>query len=355
MDENIVKIQFGDMRGTGIVIYSDKDNFAVIVTAKHCLKKIGNNLKEIEISEYNECELINCVETEKDVAFLLCSKLPYQEVLWKFEDNNCNDITSACVKGFPANKESEKEEYEVEFTDIKYMESQELYIGKFNEDIGEEKSNLMNGMSGSPVYDKESKKLYGMYLGSLEKNYNYNENRILPISVIFRLARKHDVIYLRKRVIQGGLGLYNKCKYLNMPPNGTEYKELNFLLLGKSGNGKSAFIKSFLKHKNLIHSTGEGRTTRFNCEYKIIYGDHESNKKPCVTIKFYDKSIFADIRWRMIEDEINEMKELCEFDKMFGVLCYDKGFFSIDEFDEEIQEEIIKIFDETFNTDKNEK
>lgn len=359
MNENIVKIQFGDMRGTGIVIYSDKDKFAVIVIAKHCLKDIDNNLKEIEIREYNECEIISCVEAEKDVAFLLCSKLPYQEVLWKFEDNNCNDIASACVKGFPANRESEKEEYEVEFTDIKYMESQELYIGKFNEDIGEEKSNLMNGMSGSPLYDKESKELYGMYLGSLEKNYNYNENRILPISVILRLARKHDVIYLRKSINQANLGLYNKRKYLNMSPitplDVSKYRELNFLLLGKSGNGKSAFIKSFLKHKNLIHSTGEGRTTRINCEYEIIYGDYESNKEPCVIIKFYDKSIFADVRWRMIEEKIEGVGDFCEFRKMFEFLCYDKGFFSIDEFDDKIQEKIAEIFDETFNTDKNER
>ena len=85
MNENIVKIQFGDVGGTGIIIYSDKDDFAVIVTAKHCLKEIGSNLKEIKIPEYNECEVINCVVAEEaDVLFLICSNLPYREVYGKF-------------------------------------------------------------------------------------------------------------------------------------------------------------------------------------------------------------------------------------------------------------------------------
>lgn len=360
MNENIVKIQFGEMGSTGIVIYSDKDNFAVIVTAGHCLKKMDNNLEEIEFQGYNESEVIGCVVAEEaDVAFLISSKFPYQEVLWKFKSNNCNNISKACVKGFPTNKESEKDEYEGDFTDIQYQELQKLYIGKFKEDIGEEKSNLMNGMSGSPVYDQESKELYGMYLGSLEKNYNYNENRILPISVLLRLASKHDVIYFRKGINQGDLGLYNKRKYLNVSPNSpldlTKYRNLNFLLLGKSGNGKSAFIKSFLKHKDLIHSTGEGRTTRINCEYKVIYGDYKRNEEICVIIKFYDKSTFADSRWKMIEDKIKDAGDSCEVGTMFEILCYDEGFFSIDEFDDNIQKEIEKIFEETFKKNENER
>ncbi len=358
MNENIVKVQLGDMRGTGIVIYSDEDNFAVIVTAGHCLKNAGDDFKNIEIVGHKGCEVINCiVAKEADAAFLICRGFLYQEVLWKMQDSVIEHITCACVKGFPINKESDKDEYEVEFTDIKFYKEKNQRVGKLNEDIGEEKSSLMNGMSGSPVYDRESMELYGMYLGSLEKNYNYNENRILPVHVILRLARKYDVIYLKKATNK--IGLYNKCKYLSIgqsaPLDLRKYKELNFLLLGKSGNGKSAFIKSFLKHKDLIHSTGEGRTTRINCEYKIIYGDYEDDKKPCVTIEFYDKSNFADRRWSMLEDKINGLGNSCEADDMFQYLCYDEGFFSIDEFDDEIQEEIQNLFDEIFKADESNK
>lgn len=358
MSENIVKIQFGDMGGTGIVIYSDKDKMAVIVTANHCLKNIGNNYKEIKIPHYSESRIIECfVDKEADLAFLVCKQFYAQEIVWSFQDQLDKYIPSAKVKGFPTNKESEIEEYEVELVDINYQSGQELYIGKLNEDIGEEKSILMNGMSGSPVYSQESKELYGMYLGSLEKDYNYNENRILPISIIIDLACRHDILYLKEGKKTGNFGLYNKRKYLNKPLinhlGSTNKNELNFLLLGKSGNGKSAFIKSFLKHKNLINSTGEGRTTRISCEYNIIYGDYIQNKKPCVTIKFYDKSAFAESRWGMLEGKIKALGDYCESEKMFHFLCYDEGFFSVEEFDTENQNEIGKIFDEIFQADEN--
>lgn len=46
-------------------------------------------------------------------------------------------------------------------------------------------------------------------------------------------------------------------------------KSINILVIGKSGAGKSEFIKSFAKNNSYIESSGLGQTTRMNIEYNF--------------------------------------------------------------------------------------
>lgn len=64
--------------------------------------------------------------------------------------------------------------------------------------------------------------------------------------------------------------------------------EINILLLGASGAGKSSFAKTFLLHSDYIDSTNDGQTTRSN----IIYDLSLYNENPMVKVKFQGKDEF---------------------------------------------------------------
>lgn len=65
-------------------------------------------------------------------------------------------------------------------------------------------------------------------------------------------------------------------------------KEINLLLLGASGSGKSSFAKMFLLHADYIDSTNDGQTTRSNIVYDLsIYEDN-----PIFRVKFLNQDDF---------------------------------------------------------------
>lgn len=65
-------------------------------------------------------------------------------------------------------------------------------------------------------------------------------------------------------------------------------KEINILLLGSSGAGKSSFAKTFLLHSENIDSINDGQTTRSN----IIYDLSLNNEKPTIEVVFFKKNEF---------------------------------------------------------------
>lgn len=70
----------------------------------------------------------------------------------------------------------------------------------------------------------------------------------------------------------------------------TKNNEINLLLLGSSGAGKSSFAKTFLLHSNFIDASGDGQTTRSN----IIYDLKLYNDEPQVEINFLSKTDFLN-------------------------------------------------------------
>ena len=120
-------------------------------------------------------------------------------------------------------------------------------------------------------------------------------------------------------------------------------ENISALVIGKSEHGKSAFIKSFAKHSNLINSTGASQTTRTNVKYCFSY----KYPKAEVEIKFLDKQQFVELREEQVKEKIKIICEngLTEEERALlpTIITQIEGFFDIKEFDIEINEEKTKV------------
>jgi len=358
MRSGIFKLKCGDKSGTGIVLSVDVDGIGIILTAKHCLKgiedkKAGELYTEIIIHNYPQIEVLYIKKHENmDFALLICRNMKSLDFEWEIAKECEKKQFSAEIYGFPEKRKSEKNEFSTCFSEINFNGSTQLYIGKMKEDIGEEKSLLMKGMSGAPVYAENL--LYGMYLGSLEEEYKYNENRIIPIQIVLEEAQSNDWLFFKKFLYADGIKIFNKDKYLRPFDSCMQtsldlikHNNLNFLLIGKSGNGKSSFIRTFLKHGNHIPSTGKGRTTRFCCDYNVKHYSFRADDAK-IEIKFYTKDEFVISRKQNIQERLKNEKKVFTAAEFRELLCVDKGFFDVSELGDEVEKEVdnilIKIF-----------
>lgn len=129
-------------------------------------------------------------------------------------------------------------------------------------------------------------------------------------------------------------------------------KEVNLLLLGASGAGKSSFAKTFLLHSSHINSTNDGQTTRSN----IIYDLSLYEEKPSIEIKFLNKENFVTRMIRLnyanyllkivnMIDGRNSISTLEEylFDKLLDIQDYTNNVENIKEEAMLIKENLFKI------------
>lgn len=363
--ECIYKIDFNGKMGTGFLLNYFDDGLGVIVTAKHCLKNIevsnhyGKEYDNIKIN--NDIKVISVWKspTNDDIAVLIIktNKQIMKKCIWEIQNNEYLDTISATMYGFPAKKNSDKPDYCCEFENIEYRNDLNLYIGKFKELVDQDKSFLVGGMSGSPVYNPETMELYGLYLGSQENEYKYDECRIVSIQRIMNQMREYSIIYYKEFEFGKGIELYDKKmryddtreKSEKIILNLKKYNRLEFLLVGKSGNGKSSFIKTFLKHAKQISSTGEGRTTRVNCEYHIYYSMNEDDtNKNYVKINFLNKDDFVTLRMKQAEGAIRNLGDNCKVEDLWDSLCKVNAFFDVEEFGSEKRENVEDIFSKIF-------
>lgn len=133
--------------------------------------------------------------------------------------------------------------------------------------------------------------------------------------------------------------------------------ELQALVVGSSGNGKSEFILSFLdeQQRKLIPASGNGQTTRTSMTYEI-----SSNNGELEVISFLHSSeSFAQLRLSTLYSTFSNYESIDDFKKIFiskrqldnfkKNLIGSDAFFHHQEF--ECSSDIEKIFNETFNKD----
>lgn len=147
---------------------------------------------------------------------------------------------------------------------------------------------LMEGFSGSPVYIEKNDEVYLLGMNQSVANIDKGEN---PFKMVYYLKMKYIVDCLRQSdciVFRANRdGSLDIEWMIDQVQNG---KEINMLILGGSGAGKSTFTKSFAYHSKKLNTTGDGQTTRANVFYRFSISPKQSR----VRVKFFSKSDFID-------------------------------------------------------------
>lgn len=356
--------------GSGIIIQMNSDKYDMILTAGHCLFNVtegrfdffGIDLEVIDI------HILNTL----DIGVIIIKKAPKgvaSNVPFKLEEFN---YENSLLCGFPYLKKDTDAAFECIEANLKGNTSSTskrmTYNIEFSDSFDRSKKELLEGMSGSPLLVSKNKALVGIFIGTLLPDGAYSEVQVIPLSAIIDELRELDIVYLEDGSFENGISWLNIKEENSAAIKGNN--ELYSLLIGKSGAGKSAFIKTFLKHSNLINSTGNGRTTRSSTEYEIF----QDLKMPNVEIKFFNKEDFVKFRINQcyqILDESTDNKNtktkeegilhLSEYSikptQLLNSTLRNEDFFDYDELDfcteEKVPHQILNIFKSLFGTEPN--
>ena len=171
--------------------------------------------------------------------------------------------------------------------------------------------NLMDGISGAPVYLTADKNVYLVGINESVCNIGEGNNPFKMVyflsidRVLTWLAEQHIIIYqysgrsvklvwIMPRFVDVNESDETKTKdkahLLDLE------KPRNVVLIGSSGAGKSSVLKTLCQHGNQFSSVGDGQTTRDT----IVYHLDIKEKDPRVVISFQTKTNFIDNRLKKI-------------------------------------------------------
>lgn len=321
--QNIVRVKTGSQLGTGIIYPCetgnnefDKSKF-IIFTNRHVVEVLNEEeisgedidiklLVEFDIYD-KDGNLIDNKEIEKismfladdisvDIAAVMLvfgRKINIdleQKLIW--DDSQIDDIY---IEGFPRvlldNEISSKLQLKGEYKSI-FPSDDSIGIFKISDDYhwysNYKDLKLFQGFSGSPIYSYENDATYIVGMNRSMLNICDGEN---PFKLLYYYKIKYVLEYLRKcgciifkRKKNGSVDIRWKHKISN-----NSSKNINLLLLGSSGAGKSSFAKTFMLNSKYIDSTNDGQTTRSNIIYELKLNHEEAG----VEIKFLTKEKFA--------------------------------------------------------------
>lgn len=322
--QNIVRIKTASQVGSGIIYPCEinqnkyEKSEYIIFTNRHLLEDIEFNetdpklLMDIDIYD-NYGELIDIhhksvnlrvfvpepnekQKTEDIAAILLIFDYELNlnlETRILYDDTNLDTIF---IEGFPQilhdNDISSKLQLEGRYKSV-YPINHKIGIFQILDDYhwysNYKDLRLLQGFSGGPVYSIEENNSFIVGMNHSTLNIESGEN---PFKLLYYYKFDFVLKYLRKQ----GCIIFNRnsdqsvdIKWMyKLEQNHDAEDNLNLLLLGSSGSGKSSFAKTFLLHSDLIDSTNDGQTTRSNVIYEISL----FNPKPKITIQFLTKERF---------------------------------------------------------------
>lgn len=168
---------------------------------------------------------------------------------------------------------------------------------------------LMEGFSGSPVYIEKNNEVYLLGMNQSVANIDKGEN---PFKIVYYLKMQYVLDCLRQ----------SDCIIFRTNRDGSmdiewvlgqrqDGEEINILMLGGSGAGKSSFTKTFAYHNSKLKITNDGQTTRSNVFYQFSLFP----KKCKVKVSFFSKKDFV----KKMEEQLAVDKWLCFLQEIVGI------------------------------------
>lgn len=181
------------------------------------------------------------------------------------------------------------------------LEGMEKTIFPFNDRVGAyqitddyhwynnlEDRDLLQGLSGSPVFVKKNGKEFLLGINQSIANVDDGKN---PFKIVYYLRIEHIINFLR----ENNCIIYRKINENQMRIEWIYEQDLEaenditILMVGGSGAGKSSLAKNFALHGNEINSTNDGQTTRTD----VIYQYSITEKEPKATVYFLSNEKFV--------------------------------------------------------------
>lgn len=318
MMKNIVYIETYNRHGSGVIFpcKAEEENSYIIITNYHVVRDL-----EEDSSEIKDCVNLEfyddkgrCVEKE----FIKSIQFAYGEVF-----DNANDIAALLVvlddaikiefEGYVCFEDSQETQVFTEGypevlsdNDINrrlclegkrestFPMMDKLAIYKLTDSIHWYQEytdkDLLDGLSGGPVYVKRQGIVYLLGINQSICNVGDGSNPFkivyyIQIHQVFEWLRNHGIILFE----------YNSgeihIEWIYSSEKAKQDQDINILLLGGSGAGKSSFAKEFLLHDEDVNASGDGQTTRMDICYRLM--DYCEN--PTVDIRIFTKSDFYEV------------------------------------------------------------
>lgn len=314
--KNLVFIETYNRHGSGIIFpcKAEEKNSYIIITNYHVIRDLGENCPEVRdyvnLEFYDnkgrniEREYIKSVkvaygevfDNENDIAALLV--VLDEAFCIEFEDHvSFEDLQETLIftEGYPEilNDNDINRRLRLEGKrENTFPAMDKLAIYKLTDSIHWYKDytdkDLLDGLSGGPVYVKQQENKYLLGINQSLCNVGDGSN---PFKIVYFIKIQQVFEWLRSQGII--LFEYNsgkiKIEWIYHIKAKSD-KNINILLLGGSGAGKSSFVKELLLHNREINASGDGQTTRMDIDYCLKY----YCEKPMVKVKFFSKSDFVN-------------------------------------------------------------
>lgn len=314
--KNLVFIETYNRHGSGIIFpcKAKEENSYIVITNYHVIRDLSetypnirdcvnmefydNKGKRID-KEYIKNVEIACGEVfdnETDIAALLV--VLDDAINIEFEDYVCFEIlqeTQVFTEGYPEvlNDSDVSRRLCLEGKkESTFPVMDKLGIYKLTDSIHWYKEytdkDLLDGLSGGPVYARKGDINYLLGINQSLCNVGDGSN---PFKIVYYIQIHQVFEWLRNQGIL--LFEYNSGKiqieWIYHIEKEKQAQDINILLLGGSGAGKSSFVKEFLLHGKEVNASGDGQTTRMDIYYQLL----DYCEKPIINVKILTKEGFS--------------------------------------------------------------
>lgn len=350
--KNLVFIETYDRHGSGIIFpcKAKEENSYIVITNYHVVRGLNEtspNIKDCVNLEFYDNKgrridkeyIINIeaaygevFDNETDIAALLV--VLDDAIHIEFEDYVCFDILQekqVFTEGYPEvlNDSDINRRLCLEGKrESTFPVMDKLAIYKLTDNIHWYKEytdkDLLDGLSGGPVYAQKRDINYLLGINQSLCNVGDGSN---PFKIVYYIQIRQVFEWLREQGII--LFEYNSGKiqieWIYHSEKDKRAQDINILLLGGSGAGKSSFVKEFLLHGEEVNASGDGQTTRMDIYYQLS----DYCEKSTVNIKILTKDDFStklieQTHLNIIEYIFTDLFDLPYIDLSMNMLGYVK-------------------------------